>query len=68
MSIATHGTNRISGKRIANPTAPLLAARHLRKAIDQVLNQDQIRTRNLSGTASTSDFAKALVQRVSSRA
>ena len=41
-------------------------AKQLRKAIDQVLNEDKTRTGDLGGKASTSDFAKALVQRVSS--
>jgi isocitrate dehydrogenase (NAD+) len=77
---AVHGSAPdIAGKDIANPTALLLAAglmldhvgltdhaRHLRKAIDDVLNGDKIRTGDLGGRASTSDFAKALVQRVSS--
>jgi isocitrate dehydrogenase (NAD+) len=77
---AVHGSAPdIAGKNLANPTALLLAAglmmdhvgltdqaSRLRKAIDQVLNQDNIRTGDLGGKASTSDFAKALVQRVSS--
>src|SRR5271168_2073393 len=79
---AVHGSAPdIAGKGLANPTALLLAAglmldhvglidhaRHLRKAIDTVLNQDNVRTGDLGGTASTSDFAKAIVQRVTSRA
>jgi isocitrate dehydrogenase (NAD+) len=69
----------IAGKGLANPTALLLAAglmldhvglvghaKQLRKAIDQVLNEDKTRTGDLGGKASTGDFAKALVQRVSS--
>jgi isocitrate dehydrogenase (NAD+) len=77
---AVHGSAPdIAGKGLANPTALLLAAglmldhvgltdhaRRLRKAIDQVLNQDKIRTGDLGGKTSTSDFAKALVQRVGS--
>jgi isocitrate dehydrogenase (NAD+) len=77
---AVHGSAPdIAGKGLANPTALLLAAglmldhvgltdhaRHLRKAIDSVLNQDKVRTGDLGGTASTSDFAKAIVQRVAS--
>jgi isocitrate dehydrogenase (NAD+) len=75
---AVHGSAPdIAGKGLANPTALLLAAglmldhvgladhaRQLRKAIDQVLNQDKIRTGDLGGKASTGDFAKALAQRV----
>jgi len=75
---AVHGSAPdIAGKGIANPTALLLAAglmldhvgltdhaRQLRKAIDQVLNQDKVRTGDLGGKASTNDFAMALVQRL----
>jgi isocitrate dehydrogenase (NAD+) len=77
---AVHGSAPdIAGKGIANPTALLLAAglmldhvgltdhaRHLRKTIDHVLNHDKVRTGDLGGIASTADFAKALVQRISS--
>ncbi|HEX4367618.1 MAG TPA: isocitrate/isopropylmalate family dehydrogenase [Rhodopila sp.] len=77
---AVHGSAPdIAGKGIANPTALLLAAglmldhvgltdhaKQLRKAIDQVLNQDNIRTGDLGGKTSTGDFAKALAQRVAS--
>jgi isocitrate dehydrogenase (NAD+) len=77
---AVHGSAPdIAGKGLANPTALLLAAglmldhvgltdhaKRLRKAIDQVLNEDNRRTGDLGGKASTDDFAKALVQRVSS--
>jgi isocitrate dehydrogenase (NAD+) len=79
---AVHGSAPdIAGKGIANPTALLLAAglmldhvglpdqaKHLRKAIDDVLNVEKIRTGDLGGKASTSDFAKALVQRLGSAA
>jgi isocitrate dehydrogenase (NAD+) len=79
---AVHGSAPdIAGKGIANPTALLLAAglmldhvglvdhaTALRSAIDTVLKQDKVRTGDLGGTASTSDYAKALVQRVSSPA
>jgi isocitrate/isopropylmalate dehydrogenase len=34
--------------------------------IDTVLNQDRVRTGDLGGKASTGEFAKALVQRLSS--
>ena len=77
---AVHGSAPdIAGKGIANPIALLLAAglmldhvglgeraRHLRKAIDDVLNKDKVRTDDLGGKASTSDFAKAVVQRLTS--
>ena len=77
---AVHGSAPdIAGKGLANPTALLLAAglmlehvgltdhaTHLRKVIDTVLNQDNIRTADLGGKASTGDFARALAQRVRS--
>ena len=69
----------IAGKGIANPTALLLAAglmldhvgltdhaRQLRKAVDQVLNLEKVRTRDLGGAASTGEFAQALVHRINS--
>ena len=77
---AVHGSAPdIAGKGIANPTALLLAAglmldhvgltdhaTHLRKAIDQVLNQAKVRTGDLGGSASTNDYAMALVQTLTS--
>jgi isocitrate dehydrogenase (NAD+) len=78
---AVHGSAPdIAGKGLANPTALLLAAglmmdhvglvdhaRQLRKGIDAVLNQDRVRTGDLGGKASTGEFAKALVQRISAQ-
>jgi isocitrate dehydrogenase (NAD+) len=75
---AVHGSAPdIAGKGIANPLALILASammlshvgRHdlserLQKAIDQTLNKDSIRTRDLGGSASTSDFAAALIRRL----
>ena len=75
---AVHGSAPdIAGKGIANPLALILASgmmldhvgRHdlagrLEKAIRQTLNQDSVRTRDLGGTASTSEFADALIRRV----
>ena len=62
---------------MSNPTALLLAAglmldhvgltvmaRRLRDAIDAALNEDKVRTKDLGGTASTQDFAQAVVRRV----
>ena len=74
---AVHGSAPdIAGKGLANPTALLLAAGlmldhvgrndlalRLRAAINAVLNEDNIRTRDLGGTASTQDFAQALIRR-----
>ena len=78
---AVHGSAPdIAGKGLANPTALLLAAglmldhveeldkaAALRKAIDAALNQDKVRTRDLGGTASTSDFANAVIRRVNGK-
>ena len=75
---AVHGSAPdIAGKGIANPLALLLAAglmlEHvgegdlsikLNKAIDTVLNKDQVRTRDLGGKASTADFARAIIKRL----
>lgn len=75
---AVHGSAPdIAGKGLANPTALLLAAglmldhvgrvdlaQRLRGAIDAVLNEDGVRTRDLGGAASTGEFAQAVVRRV----
>jgi isocitrate dehydrogenase (NAD+) len=75
---AVHGSAPdIAGKGIANPTALLLAAammldhvklhdkaQRVRKAIDDTLNIDKVRTGDLGGKASTAEFTKALVARV----
>ena len=77
---AVHGSAPdIAGKGIANPVALLLAAglmldhvdradlaKRLRAAIDAALNQDNIRTRDLGGTASTQEFAQAVIRRATS--
>jgi isocitrate dehydrogenase (NAD+) len=73
---AVHGTAPdIAGKNIANPTALLLsallmldhigethAAAAIRTALDRVLTDGRVRTRDLGGTASTSDFGRAIVE------
>ena len=75
---AVHGSAPdIAGQGIANPLALLLAAvmmldhagreglaRRLRTALDQVLTEDNIRTRDLGGSASTKDFTAAVVRRL----
>ena len=75
---AVHGSAPdIAGKGIANPLALILAAKmmlshvgchdlsgRLEKAIDQTLNEDSVRTRDLGGAASTSEFAEALIRRI----
>jgi isocitrate dehydrogenase (NAD+) len=76
---AVHGSAPdIAGKGIANPTALLFAAcmmldhvgrgelaQRVRKAIDQTLKQDKILTGDLGGKASTAQYAKAVVARLS---
>ena len=75
---AVHGSAPdIAGKGLANPIALLLAAammldhvklgdkaERLRKAIDDTLNIDKVRTGDLGGNASTSAFTQALVSRI----
>ncbi|MBX3626519.1 MAG: NAD-dependent isocitrate dehydrogenase [Rhizobacter sp.] len=75
---AVHGSAPdIAGKGIANPTALILAAammldhvklhdkaERVRRAVDETLNVDNVRTGDLGGTASTSAFAQALVKRL----
>src|SRR5919206_506094 len=74
---AVHGSAPdIAGKGVANPLALLLAAGlmldhversnladRLREAVRQTLQQDGVRTRDLGGTASTKDFAAAIISR-----
>ena len=76
---AVHGSAPdIAGKGIANPTALLLAAAmmldhvgkvaealRLRQAIDGVLNEDNVRTGDLGGKASTATYTDAIVRRLS---
>ena len=67
----------LAGKGIANPLALLLAAammldhvdrsdlaHRMCKGIDQTLNEDNVRTPDLGGTASTEEFAQTIVQRL----
>ena len=75
---AVHGSAPdIAGKGLANPTALLLAAAmmlehvglgdkaaRLRKAIDEVLNVDRVRTGDLKGSAGTAAYTRALVARI----
>ena len=75
---AVHGSAPdIAGKGIANPTSLLLAAglmldhvgrrdlrTRLEDAIGTVLNVDNVRTKDLGGAASTSDFTQALIRRL----
>ena len=75
---AVHGTAPdLAGRNAANPMALLLSAllmlRHIgetpmadriMKALDIVLTEDKVRTRDLAGTASTTDFAAAICRRL----
>jgi isocitrate dehydrogenase (NAD+) len=75
---AVHGSAPdIAGQDKANPTALMLAAAmmlehcrlgdmaaRLRKAIDETLNQDGVRTGDLGGSAGTSAYTRALVRRI----
>ena len=74
---AVHGSAPdIAGKGIANPTALLLASAmmldhvkrkdlgdRLRRAIDDTLNIDKVRTGDLGGSANTKTYARALAAR-----
>src|SRR5215469_5765483 len=75
---AVHGTAPdIAGKGIANPSAQMLAAAmlldhvgeqgaatKLRQAIETTIVKDNVRTKDLGGSASTSEFARAVAKRV----
>jgi isocitrate dehydrogenase (NAD+) len=75
---AVHGSAPdIAGKGIADPVSLLLAAalmlehvgrpeaaQRLRDAIDRAINQDNIRTRDIGGRASTREFAEAVARRL----
>ena len=77
---AVHGSAPdIAGKDVANPISLLLAsglmlehvgkgdlAQRLQTAITETLNTDHICTRDLKGTASTREFAAAVVRRIES--
>jgi len=75
---AVHGSAPdIAGKGVANPISLLLAsammldhvgkpelAGRMRRAIDQTLNEDQVRTGDLKGKATTKEFTAAVVRRL----
>ena len=67
----------IAGKGIANPSAQLLAAammldhvgelkaaQSLRRAVETTIVQDNVRTADLGGRATTAEYARAVVKRV----
>jgi isocitrate dehydrogenase (NAD+) len=75
---AVHGSAPdIAGKGVANPSAQMLAAammldhlgeldaaKRLRRAVEDVIVADGVRTRDLGGTASTREFGDAVARRV----
>jgi isocitrate dehydrogenase (NAD+) len=75
---AVHGSAPdIAGRGLANPIALMLAAAmmldhcklpamatKLRTAIDETLNVDKVRTGDLGGKAGTTEFTRALVNRI----
>lgn len=79
---AVHGSAPdIAGRGVANPLAMLLAsalmlehvgrghlAARMRAAVAKTLNEDNIRTRDLGGAASTMEFAEAVIRRVRNEA
>jgi len=75
---AVHGSAPdIAGQGIANPAAQMLAAAmmldhvgeleaagRLRRAVETAIVTDNVRTKDLGGSASTTDFARAVARRV----
>ncbi len=75
---AVHGSAPdIAGKKIANPTALIMgatlmlehigerdAAARIRRAIDLTIRKDGIRTPDLKGSATTMEFADAVIRRL----
>ena len=75
---AVHGSAPdIAGQGIANPAAQMLAAAmmldhigrlqeasRLRRALETVIVKDNVRTKDLGGSASTTEFARAVANRV----
>ena len=78
---AVHGSAPdIADKNLANPTALLLSGlmmldhigegekgAHIRAALGRVLSANKVRTRDLGGTASTTEFTDAICKEVESR-
>jgi len=74
---ARHTFDKAAGKNVANPTAALLAAAklllhvgfhedsvRLTKAVERVLNDQKVRTRDLGGYATTRDFTSAVAKAI----
>jgi isocitrate dehydrogenase (NAD+) len=78
---AVHGSAPdIADKNLANPTALLLSAlmmldhigereksTHIRRALGTVLSAGSVRTRDLGGTASTTEFTEAICREIEHR-
>jgi isocitrate dehydrogenase (NAD+) len=79
---AVHGSAPdIAGKNLANPTALLLsavlmldhleeadAAGRVRRGLERVLSEGKVRTQDLGGSASTTDFTSAVCRAIEQRA
>lgn len=74
MQGARHTYSEAVGKNVANPTAMLLCsvkllnhvnlrsyAEQIRDAINRVLNDGKVRTKDLGGQSSSTDFTKAVI-------
>lgn len=75
---AVHGSAPdIAGQGVANPSAQMLAAammldhlgeleaaHRLRRALETAIVKDNVRTKDLEGSATTADFARAVARRV----
>ena len=75
---AVHGSAPdIAGQGIANPTAIMMsgllmlrhigemdAAERMENALMEVFTEGEVRTRDLGGTASTADFASAIIEKI----
>lgn len=75
---AVHGSAPdIAGQGVANPSAQMLAAammldhlgeleaaHRLRRALETAIVKDNVRTKDLGGSATTADFARAVARRV----
>jgi len=74
---ARHAYGQAIGKNIANPTAMLLCAarmlkhvnlcdqsKRIQRAIQAVITEGKVKTRDLGGYASTTDFTKAVIDKL----
>ena len=76
---ARHAYNEVAGKNVANPTAMLLCAANMldyaclkehatsiRGAVNSVLGEGKVKTKDLGGHAGTRQFTAAVVQKLAS--